>query len=867
MRLDGDRTDTAAYTAQLPGKDFILFVGDLSRDKGIHTLLNAYGELKNAPPLVLIGRRCQDTPAEFPPNVVCLNSWPHAAVMEAWRRCSIAVAPSAWPEPFGVVVLEAMAAGRPVIASRIGGLPDMVVDGETGVLVPPDDPTTLRTALERLLADRALREQLGQAGQRRVEQFRASAVIPHIEQVYRMVMLKETSTEPATGGLVMDNDLQLPKNYPRPQTAPAPSSAEGMAAKSLRATDTARVYGWGWLPALSLTSAIGLLLVAVANTLSRSAAGQYELLFWVGLLLMVVPMAARLASSEPARQERIGLIIVLGLGLYLAKILHSPYSFTFSDELIHSYNGTMILETGRLFNANSILPVTPLYPGLETITAGLASLSGLSIYGAGLMVVGVARLIAMLALFLFYEEVSGSSRLAGIAALLYVMNANFLFWSAQFSYESLALPLAMMVLYVVIRRTATPRGVHHRGLTLVALLGITAVVITHHLTAYFLVAFFGVWTLGALFLRFRAVRATSSSSARGSSNQHEANTLTGVRAFNEPAGLLLFSTIATLVWLVGVANITIGYLSPVLSRAAASMFQIAAGDESTRELFQSASGYVAPLWERLVGLGSVVVMLLALPFGLRKIWQNFRGNVIALMLTGAALAYFAVLGLRLSPAAWETANRASAFLFIGLAFVLAFAVQELWDRLRAPWLSRAIALGGIALIFMGGIIAGWTPTLRLSLPLRVNVENVVIEPQGFTAARWVRAALGPGNQVATDESNARLMLAYGGQLALAGRYPDIKDLLGTFDFPDWQVELLREWAIRYVAVDRRLISANNMAGYYFDRTPTGSIPSTDLFDPKAYGKFDKPQGISRLFDSGNIVIYDVGVMSHATTVK
>ena len=115
--------------------------------------------------------------------------------MAAWRRCSIAVAPSAWPEPFGVVVLEAMAAGRPVIASRIGGLPDMVIDGETGVLIPPDDPAALRAALERLLADRDLREQLGQAGQRRVEQFRAGAVIPRIEQVYRMVMLKETSTE------------------------------------------------------------------------------------------------------------------------------------------------------------------------------------------------------------------------------------------------------------------------------------------------------------------------------------------------------------------------------------------------------------------------------------------------------------------------------------------------------------------------------------------------------------------------------------------------------------------------------------------------------------------------------------------------
>jgi glycosyltransferase involved in cell wall biosynthesis len=193
--LDMDRVETDAYTGRLPDEDFILFVGDLSRDKGIHILLNAYTNLENAPPLVLIGRRCEDTPAKFPPNVVFLNSWPHAAVMAAWQRCSIAVAPSVWPEPFGIVVLEAMAAGRPVIASRIGGLIDVVVDAETGLLVPPGNPTALQKALECLLANRYLREQLGQAGQQRVEQFRASVVIPRIEEIYRTVMTKVTSTE------------------------------------------------------------------------------------------------------------------------------------------------------------------------------------------------------------------------------------------------------------------------------------------------------------------------------------------------------------------------------------------------------------------------------------------------------------------------------------------------------------------------------------------------------------------------------------------------------------------------------------------------------------------------------------------------
>lgn len=193
--LDETDVDTKPYTNQLPDGDFILFVGDLSREKGIHILLKAYANLENAPPLVLIGRRYPDTPAEFPQNVLFLNSWPHAAVMAAWQRCSIAVAPSVWPEPFGVVVLEAMSAGRPVIASSIGGLPDVVVDGETGLLVPPGDPDALQQALGRLVANRELRERLGGAGQQRVDHFRAEVVVPRIEEIYQMVMARETSAE------------------------------------------------------------------------------------------------------------------------------------------------------------------------------------------------------------------------------------------------------------------------------------------------------------------------------------------------------------------------------------------------------------------------------------------------------------------------------------------------------------------------------------------------------------------------------------------------------------------------------------------------------------------------------------------------
>jgi glycosyltransferase involved in cell wall biosynthesis len=184
--------------AQLPSEAYLLFVGDLTQEKGIDVLLRAYAECKSPSPLILIGRRCSDTPAEFPPNVVFLSSWPHDAVMEAWYRSSIALVPSVWPEPFGMVVIEAMAAGRPVIASRIGGLPDILVDGETGFLVPPGDPIALRRAIEHLLADPILRERMGEAGKRRVTEFRADTVVPRIEQVYQTLIEKARATKEVT---------------------------------------------------------------------------------------------------------------------------------------------------------------------------------------------------------------------------------------------------------------------------------------------------------------------------------------------------------------------------------------------------------------------------------------------------------------------------------------------------------------------------------------------------------------------------------------------------------------------------------------------------------------------------------------------
>lgn len=86
-------------------------------------------------------------------------------------------------------ILEAMAAGLPVVSTRVGGIPEAVMDGKEGLLVPPGDPQALATALRRLLADAALREQMGQAARERVQrEFAAAAVIPRVEALYRQTL-------------------------------------------------------------------------------------------------------------------------------------------------------------------------------------------------------------------------------------------------------------------------------------------------------------------------------------------------------------------------------------------------------------------------------------------------------------------------------------------------------------------------------------------------------------------------------------------------------------------------------------------------------------------------------------------------------
>ena len=179
----------------LPPEDgYLLFVGALGRHKGVDVLLEAHRRMKHRVPLVLIGAPTGDDLDFSGPDVTVARNQPNPAVMASWRRASVGVVPSAWEEPLGQVAIEAMLAGRPVVASNVGGLKDIVDPGVTGLLVPPRDPDALAAAIDELLADPARREHMGAAGRIRARAFEVGTVAPRLVELFEQLRAARAST-------------------------------------------------------------------------------------------------------------------------------------------------------------------------------------------------------------------------------------------------------------------------------------------------------------------------------------------------------------------------------------------------------------------------------------------------------------------------------------------------------------------------------------------------------------------------------------------------------------------------------------------------------------------------------------------------
>jgi len=171
----------------------LVYAGDLTRTKGVDVLLQAYGRLVDAPRLLLAGRVPAESRLRVPAGAELLGVLSYDEVISLIRTARIVVVPSVALDACPTVVLEAMAAGRPVVAAASGGILDLVDDGATGLLVPSGDPVALATALSSMIADPVGATEMGRKALDRVRLFTASAVVGRIEGLYERVLARQVN--------------------------------------------------------------------------------------------------------------------------------------------------------------------------------------------------------------------------------------------------------------------------------------------------------------------------------------------------------------------------------------------------------------------------------------------------------------------------------------------------------------------------------------------------------------------------------------------------------------------------------------------------------------------------------------------------
>ncbi len=637
-------------------------------------------------------------------------------------------------------------------------------------------------------------------------------------------------------------------------------------------------FSWGSATIVTISTELGLGCVQIADQRAFHGGnfGRDLDFFWCGLILVFLPIALRAIMRGTPRAERIALILLLAAALYVVKVESSPYAFTYNDEYIHWENTQHILDSGHIFQYNALLPTAAYYPGLASLTATLVRLTGLSVFVSGLIVIGVGRIIIAACLFLVAEKMTGSSRAAAVGTVIYAANPMFLFWSAQFAYEDLGLPLAAFTVWWL----CTTRRSESRAAQLITVLAIFAVTVTHHISAFALTAILAMWFLAELIARKPRIERRY------------------VGAFAIFAGAL------SVLWFFFVARPAAGYiidenLKPMLHET----IQLING-HAGRHLY--SGGTAPPKWFIVMSFTAIAVIMLALPPALYRAWSlmtNSRNGTARYR--HASLAVAAIIAIsfpftllpRLTAVGGSLSARTSEYVFMGLGCTLGLlAIEPAMSRLRVSGrtTSRRGAQGrlnhALGILFRPAdfVLAGWRGTLALTALVvvvffgEITLGNSylhllppsskpsgfpwVVQPDVISASIWARDHLGVDQPFATDFIDSLALATYGDENT------EPEDFIYPIFFGDSlagvPAQLIRKSGTRYILVDWRMTYGlpSDPGDFYFSQWEPQANDYTKPFDGNYLKKFTTYTCSHMIYHSGPIQIFDVSGIANGTCV-
>lgn len=556
-------------------------------------------------------------------------------------------------------------------------------------------------------------------------------------------------------------------------------------------------------------------------------------LWYMGFVGIVVPFAWLLLAPSRTGHQRLGAALAFGLIMYGSWFLTSPVLATRFDENLHVTTLVDMVDHHRFFYPNTMLPVSPHYPGLEFATAGVHWLTGLPLMACQVLVVLVARSTFILALFLLASRIGRSTQVGAATVLLYAGSAQFYFFNSQFSYQTVAIAMLIAALYLLVRAFDSDEERPWKEL-IAAQVCLGGLAITHHLTSWLMLIM--LWVLAFFFWRGGEERRAR---------------LTVITAE--------IATVVVLAWTAIIAPLLISYLRPIFDVATSELLTALDGSGG-REIGAAGDGTPTPPWELTIMAGSILLWIAMLIPAAWRAWRHgslgpTRARYVPLVI---AVIYPCLQLSRFAPSAAEVADRASTFVTMAMALVVGA-----WLAPRLQTYGRLV-VPGLVLLILGGTLIGSGPDWqRIPGPYLAGAEQRSVDAETVAVAQWAGTYLPADSRVAADTVFSRVLPNFGPVTTITqpAGYDSMTPLFIAHSVDQQVLELILHNDVDFIVVDTRQVGQTARSGAFFEGG-TGYGPDAQTVKRDQVDKFENQPGFDLVLD-GPVKVYDVRPLRHA----